>query len=380
MRANYGRKLRKFFSSLNPKLLIDLGPNVFKCNNPNGPTVDTCILILEKYDNQNDLFGADLSSEVAKNCKETLANLKNFVESKKIFINNLGEDTWTIATDSELKLKHKIEKIGKPLKDWDVKIYFGIKTGFNKAFIIDTETRNRILANCRSEQERKRTEEIIKPVLRGRDIDRYRYKWAGLWVICTFPSKKIDIEQYPALKEYLASFGERLLQDGKPGHRKKTPHKWYETQDNIAYYPEFEKEKIVWQEIVREPSFAYDNTGIYVEATGFLMTGKNLKYLLGLLNSNPVAFFFKTFYAGGGLGEDGYRYKKAFLEQLPIPPITPQNQPLADQIVQIVDQILSAKKQNPEAYTSKLEKEIDELVYKLYNITEEEIKIIEGNI
>jgi adenine-specific DNA-methyltransferase len=380
MRANYGRKLRKFFSSLNPKLLIDLGPNVFKCNNPNGPTVDTCILILEKYDNQNNLFGADLSSEVAKNCKDVLANLKNFVESKKIFINNLSEDAWTIATDSELKLKHKIERIGKPLKDWDVKIYRGVLTGFNEAFIIDTETRNRILANCRSEQERKRTEEIIKPVLRGRDIDRYRYKWAGLWVICTFPSKGIDINRYPALKEYLASFGERLLQDGKPGHRKKTSNKWFETQDNIAYYPEFEKEKIVWQEIVREPSFAFDNTGIYVEATAFLMTGKNLKYIIGLLNSKPVAFFFKTFYAGGGLGEEGYRYKKAFLEQLPIPPLTLQNQPIANQIVQIVDQILSAKKRNPKVDTSKLEKEIDELVYKLYNLTEEEIKIIEGNI
>jgi adenine-specific DNA-methyltransferase len=172
----------------------------------------------------------------------------------------LSNNCWALGDDKVLSLKEKIEKVGKPLKEWDVKIYRGIITGYNDAFIIDTETRNRILANCKDEEERKRTEEIIKPVLRGRDIERYRYKWAGLWIICTFPSKKIDIEQYPALKEYLASFGERLLQDGKPGHRKKTPHKWYETQDNIAYYPEFEKEKIVWQEMsLREPSFAYDN-------------------------------------------------------------------------------------------------------------------------
>jgi adenine-specific DNA-methyltransferase len=390
MRANYGRKLRKFFSSLNPKLLIDLGPNVFKCNNPNGPTVDTCILILEKYDNQNNLFGADLSSEVAKNCKETLANLKNLVESKKIFINNLSEDAWTIATDSELKLKHKIERIGKPLKDWDVKIYFGIKTGFNEAFIIDTETRNRILANCRSEQERKRTEEIIKPVLRGRDIEKYYYKWAGLWVIIIpagWTNKHRGRENpeeffkktFPALYKHFMNFSNVKTRGKGLFDRDDQGDYWWELRP-CDYYPEFEKEKIVWQEIVREPSFAYDNTGIYVEATGFLMTGRNLKYLLGLLNSKPVAFFFKTFYAGGGLGEDGYRYKKAFLEQLPIPPITPQNQPLTDQIVQIVDQILSAKKQNPEADTSKLEKEIDELVYKLYNLNEEEIKIIEGNI
>jgi hypothetical protein len=156
-------------------------------------------------------------------------------------------------------------------------------------------------------------------------------------------------------------------------------YEWYALQRWAAvYYPEFEKEKIVWQEIVREPSFAFDNTGIYVEATSFLMTGKNLKYIIGFLNSNPVAFFFKTFYAGGGLGEEGYRYKKAFLEQLPIPPLTPQNQPIADKIVQFVDQILSAKKQNPDADTSHLEHQIDQLVYKLYDLTEEEIKIIEG--
>jgi type II restriction/modification system DNA methylase subunit YeeA len=133
----------------------------------------------------------------------------------------------------------------------------------------------------------------------------------------------------------------------------------------------------VWQEIVREPSFAFDNTGIYVEATAFLMTGKNLKYIIGLLNSNPVAFIFKTFYAGGGLGDEGYRYKKAFLEQLPLPPLTPQNQPLANQIVQLVDKILKVKNQNPEADTSQLEREIDKLVYKLYGLTEEEIKLIE---
>jgi len=137
--------------------------------------------------------------------------------------------------------------------------------------------------------------------------------------------------------------------------------------------------KIVSQEIVREPSFAFDNTGIYVEATAFLMTGKNLKYIIGLLNSKPVAFFFKTFYAGGGLGEEGYRYKKAFLEQLPLPPLTPQNKPIANQMASLVDQILSAKKQNPEADTSQLEKQIVQLVYKLYDLTEEEIKIIESS-
>jgi type II restriction/modification system DNA methylase subunit YeeA len=379
MRAKYGENLRKFLKEKTTIIkLIDFGGyRVFE------QTVDTCILLFKK---EKPPKGHTFEFLTVPSDVEDLENYLENANWQKMEQEKLSNNGWTLGDDKVLSLKEKIEKVGKPLKEWDVKIYFGIKTGYNDAFIIDTETRNRILANCKDEEERRRTEEIIKPVLRGRDIERYRYKWAGLWVICTFPSKKIDIEQYPALKEYLASFGERLLQDGKPGHRKKTPHKWYETQDNIAYYPEFEKEKIVWQEIVREPSFAYDNTGIYVEATGFLMTGKNLKYLLGLLNSKPVAFFFKTFYAGGGLGEDGYRYKKAFLEQLPIPPLTPQTQPLADQIVQKVQEILTLT-QSPDFETSQekqqkvkeLEREIDQLVYKLYGLTEEEIEVIEEN-
>jgi adenine-specific DNA-methyltransferase len=416
MRAKYGENLRKFLKEKNTIIkLIDFGGyRVFE------QTVDTCILLfkkekppkghtfefltvpsdvkdLEGYLRKRSKYLIEQETETMLKRVESWSDVEtwqDFRDWQTAYVGNwqtmlqekLSNNGWTLGDDKVLSLKEKIEKVGKPLKEWDVKIYFGIKTGYNDAFIIDTETRNRILANCKDEEERRRTEEIIKPVLRGRDIERYRYKWAGLWIICTFPSKKIDIEQYPALKEYLASFGERLLQDGKPGHRKKTPHKWYETQDNIAYYPEFEKEKIVWQEIVREPSFAYDNTGIYVEATGFLMTGKNLKYLLGLLNSNPVAFFFKTFYAGGGLGEDGYRYKKAFLEQLPLPPITKENQPLADQIVQKVQEILTLT-QSPDFETSQekqqkvkeLEREIDQPVYKLYGLTEEEIKIIESN-
>ena len=113
----------------------------------------------------------------------------------------LSARPWVLEREEVYQIKRKLEKVGIPLGEWDVGIYYGIKTGFDDAFIINTATRNRILANCKDEEERKRTEEIIKPVLRGRDIERYRYKWAGLWIICTFPSKKIDIEQYPCLSK-----------------------------------------------------------------------------------------------------------------------------------------------------------------------------------
>ncbi|MGC9077761.1 MAG: TaqI-like C-terminal specificity domain-containing protein, partial [Candidatus Kapaibacteriota bacterium] len=165
---------------------------------------------------------------------------------------------------------------------------------------------------------------------------------------------------------------------------------WWELR-HCDYYPEFEKEKIVWQEIVRESSFAYDNRGFYCEATSFLMTGKNLKYILGLLNSKPVTFFFKEFYAGGGLGDEGYRYKKAFLEQVPLPPITPQNQQVAEQIERLVEQMLALnnrlselgdkitdERARIEQEIKKTDAQIDKHIYELYNLTAEEIKIIEG--
>ena len=197
---------------------------------------------------------------------------------------------------------------------------------------------------------------------------------------------RLDIDDFPALKKYfLDKFDIRQLeQSGKKypnlgfNARKKTNNKWFETQDRIAYYAEFEKEKVVYSEIVREPQFYYDKGKFYVEATAFLMTGSHLRYLCGLLNSRPVEFFFKRYYAGGGLGEEGYRYKKAFLENLPIPPITPKNQSLVADIESLVDQILAQKRGNPDADTRDLERAIDELVYRLYDLTDDEIRLIEG--
>ena len=116
----------------------------------------------------------------------------------------------------EQSIKQKIDTIGTPLKDWNINIYRGVLTGYNDAFIISTEKRNEILANCQTEDERTRTAELIRPILRGRDIKRYAYNWAGLYLIATFPSRHYDIEMYPAVKQYLLTFGiEKLEQTGK---------------------------------------------------------------------------------------------------------------------------------------------------------------------
>ncbi|GAA9465878.1 class I SAM-dependent DNA methyltransferase [Helicobacter pylori] len=298
--------------------------------------------------------------------------------------NALSTESFIFANTSLLDLRDKIESVGAPLKDWDIQINYGIKTGANEAFIIPTEKREEILNACKTQEERERTEALIKPILRGKDIKRYSYEWAGEWVINThngytsaLKSKipPVDIEKYPATKAHLDAhwntIATRCDQGDTPYHLR-----------NCAYLEDFEKEKIVYGEIVQEPRFYLDNGEcelgyFYAEATSFILTGEHLRYLLGMLHSKLITFAFKTFYAGGGLGESGYRYKKAFIERLPIPKITPQNQKLARKITDGAKAILALKEKDPKANTQELEKEIDALVYQLYNLTAEEIKIIE---
>lgn len=142
-----------------------------------------------------------------------------------------AENSWIVLSPIEKRIKEKIEKAGKPLKNWDINIYRGILTGYNKAFIIDKETKDRLIAKS------SKNAEIIRPILRGRDIKRYRADFADLWIIATFPSMHYNIDNYPDIKEYLLSFGyNRLKQTGDNGARKKTNNQWFETQDSISYW------------------------------------------------------------------------------------------------------------------------------------------------
>ncbi|EHE6430879.1 N-6 DNA methylase [Campylobacter coli] len=373
-RAGYGEALREFLLK-NTCILkyIDLnGIKVF-----DSATVDTSILCFEKSKSKDNKFKyLALSNEILKTCAYNIGLYKDFAEFSQ---NSLSKESFTFSDENTSALKAKIERIGTPLKEWQgLNIYRGILTGYNEAFIITTEKRNEILANCKDEAEKERTAKLIRKMLRGRDIKRYSYEWAGLWVIGTFPSLKIDIEQYPALKQYLSQFLPRIEQSGEKGCRKKTSNKWFETQDNIAYYEEFEKEKIVYPETTQGAYFVYDNKGIFLEKTAFFIVCENLKYLLGLLSSNLITYYYKNFSQGCKLGTKGYQYNKHALENLPIPKINSKNQNIVDELINLVDEILKAKEQDKNANTQELENKINSLVYKLYNLTEEEIKIIEG--
>jgi len=374
MRAGYGEKLRQYFSQLKPILLIDLGPGIFE-----NATVDTNILLIQKENaHTHKLIALTLQKQNGE------VDISTQVEKNSVVLNKLTKDAWFIGSSAEQQLKEKIERLGKPLKEWDVNIYRGVLTGLNEAFIITTEKRNEILVNCKDADERKRTEAIIKPILRGRDIKRYYYEWAGVWVIGTFPALHLDIEQFPSLKKYfLDNFDIRQLeQSGKKypelgfNARKKTGNKWFETQDQIAFYPEFEKEKVVWKRIGSVIRFAFDDKYTYPLDSNVVMTGNNMKYLCGYLNSTLSIKQLLENSPKTGTGDVIISVQA--LEPHKVPPILPSNIHTVSQIEQLVDQILAAKKQNPHADTTALEKRIDQLVYQLYGLTEEEIKIIEN--
>ncbi|HEB8049995.1 TPA: Eco57I restriction-modification methylase domain-containing protein, partial [Campylobacter jejuni] len=282
-RAGYGEALREFLLK-NTCILkyIDLnGIKVF-----DSATVDTSILSFEKIKIKENTFKyLSLNNELLKNYDFEISAIKEFLNISQ---NSLSKESFAFNDESTNALKTKIEKLGTPLKDWHgLNINYGIKTGLNEAFIITTEKKDEILANCKDEDEKERTAKLIRKMLRGRDIKRYSYEWAGLWVIGTFPSLKLDIEQYPALKQYLSQFLPRIEQSGEKGCRKKTSNKWFETQDNIAYYEEFEKEKIVWNRISSDLCFSYDNQKNFILDSMFSITfysNINLKYLIANLN------------------------------------------------------------------------------------------------
>ncbi len=390
-RAAYGEPLRKFLlenTTINTYLDLN-GIKVFE-----SATVDTSILEFYKAKaSENHALNYDNPKDY--NPKDEKPLLPQY---SKISQNALSSESFIFSDSKLAALKAKIESIGTPLKDWDISINYGIKTGYNEAFIIDSTKRGEILKACKDENERARTKGLIKPILRGRDIKRYSYEWAGLWIILAkFDSHKYLEKDYPAIYNHLLQHKDKLQARGQcryaRGNKTDTgkgysgQHHWLELDNNPkdSYLREFAKPKIVYSEIVREPQFYLDNGEFkfgyfYAEATSFILSGNknfksSLEYLLGLLHSKLCTFAFKEFYAGGGLGESGYRYKKAFLENLPIPKITQSQEA---EFSKIVNAIIQCKKENPTTkdLLESLESKLDSMVFSLYGLDEKEINII----
>ena len=395
MRAGYGEALRDLLAKeTNPMILIDFGGvKVFE-----NATVDVNILLFEKTDKNLGLTmcsvgGSDKevidAYKIAKRCQD--AKDISITEKIQYFLSDYmyrgatvmkfnSSKAWVISSSSIFEqIKTKIEKVGIALGDerWSIRINRGILTGCNDAFVIDTAKRNEILANTADyvpgkaledydpQGEYARTAALIRPILRGRDIKRYGYDWAGLWVINTHNGLKqnrkvivprVDINDYPAVKAHLDSYKTKLEDRADQGD---TPY----NLRNCAYINDFDLPKIVYQELTQGSCFCFDALGeYYVSNTAYLMVGNNLDYLIRLLNSKFVEYTYSHFYCVT-LGKKGIRWLYQCIVNLPIPLFT--NTPLQQEIVN-----------TPTTNT----KQIDALVYELYGITSyDELLEIEGD-
>jgi len=359
-RTNYGSVMRSFLKD-NTRLInfIDFGGySVF-----DEATVDPAILTFNKSIQENSNF---VHCKIEKDFN---GDIENYLKQNSQFImqNNLPENTWSFESDIVTKIKLKVEAQGIKLKNWDITINYGIKTGLNEAFVIDEKTKNELIAKD------PKNAELLKPMLRGRDIQKWYPDYQNLWLINSHNGikekgiKRIDIEnEFPTIFNYFKSFKDNLLKRIDQGDH------WTNLR-NCAYLEEFEKPKIVYPNMTKYLPFVYDEEKYYTNQKCFILIGAKLKYLISFLNSKLFKYCFKDNFPEllGGTRE----LSKVFFEEIPVKQVSAEQEEV---FKEKVDQILLAKKENPKADTSLLEAEIDRLVYELYGLTEEEIKIVEG--
>ncbi len=363
LRANYGKKLRALFAERHtPLRWLDLGKDIF-----DAAIVDSGILLLRTGGQAVPLPAVDMDDLPGVAFPPSDDHWRQARPD--------GDAAWSILSHIEWSAIDKMRARGTPLKEWDVTIRRGVTTGLNEAFIIDTATRDALI------KQDAKSAEIIKPILRGRDIQRWRAEWAGLWLISTFPPLGLDIDIYPAVKEHLMAFGiDRLKQSGEilehgRRSRKKTNHAWFELQDTVDYYKEFAKEKLFWMDMSPEGRFAYSENMLFCNDKAYVLTGGSLKFLCAVLNSKLVTWFVQPFALTTGMGV--LQWKKFSVQAIPVPKVETADQAV---FIALVDRILDAKYRNPNADTSALERQIDRLVYDLYGLATDEIAAVESRL
>lgn len=283
---------------------------------------------------------------------------------------DLSDEPWSFEKPVIVTVKKKVESQGLPLKDWDLTINRGIVTGLNEAFVIDKKRRDLLV------EEDPNSVDVLFKFIRGRDINQFFIEDPMLYMIGTFPSRKIDIAKYPAIYNHLVSFGrEKLEQSGDVNARKKTNNKWFETQDTISYWEDFSKPKIIYPNMTKYLPFVLDEEGFYTNQKCFIMTGEKLYYLVSFFNSFLFKFCFRENFPEliGGTRE----LSKVFFEKIPVKPITEeQEQPYRE----IVQKISTLKKADTSADISHLEAELNQMIYEYYGISEEEQVFIEETV
>ncbi len=364
LQTKYGIPLRKFFvDNSNPELLINFGGvKIF-----HGATVDTSILILKKSKFKNFLAACHFENDFEKH-----DSIEEYFSKNSLILNNLTDKKWTIVRPYIAELKNKINEKCKKLKNWDIKINRGLLTGYNKAFIIDSSTKDNLIKKSNN------SGNIIKPILRGRDVHKYSVKWAELWLILT--KNGIDVKDYLSIYKHLKSFGEKIKKRADQGEN------WWNLRA-CSYYNLFEQKKIIYPETtVRRSEFYYDEDGYYIDKTCFMITGENLKFLNGVLSSKLIEWYLESELRL--LGKRSIQYSKRFMEAVPIPQLSKHNYSISKDIEKKVDLILNLKRKFSNAREPQIriklqrqidttDRQIDNLVYQLYGLTDEEIKIVE---
>ena len=352
MRAGYGEKTREFLSSqMTPDILIDFaGIKVFE-----NATVDTNILLVTKAVNAQRKCTA-VSCQDAK--MDDIKNLSDYVQSHRTEHRFPSNDSWVILSSIEQSIKNKIETVGTPLRDWDINIYRGVLTGYNDAFIIDSAKREEILTNCQTEDERIRTTDLIRPILRGRDIKRYGYDWDGLWLINTHNGVKekyppINIEDYPSIKQHLDLYWDKISKREDQGV---TPY----NLRNCAYMDDFNKPKIIYPNMTKYLPFVWDTKKFLTNQKCFIITGTNTAFLTAFLNSSLFKYCFRDEFPElqGGTRE----LSKIFFDKIPV--LVPDEK-TESQFKALVEDIQTE-------YSDAKAKRIDQIIFDLYHLNEEE--------
>ena len=381
LRTTYGRTLRLTLKKHAAVLrLVDFGGLAVFAN---AKDTYVCIPLLQKGTQPKNIEVASVAS---------LENLKldDYVRAHRYTVPNtrFNEDAWSLKSDDEAALFAKITKAGKPLGEYVERSFFrGVTTGLNEAFVIDTETKNRLVAQD------KRSAELIKPLLGGEDIRRYLFRETDKWLI--FTRRGIDIARYPAIREHLAQWKEDLTpKKDKSAKRGRKPgrYEWYEIQDDVAYFEVFDDPKIFFPDIAKAPRFSLDEGDHYLANTAYCL-GTDDRYLLGILNSRLFWFAISHISIPFGVRAGEYRYRLIYqyMEKVPIRVIDSKNKndrAVHDDIVKLVEKMLALHQQLAAAKTPQdttllqrqidaADKQIDQLVYQLYGLTDEEIALVE---
>ena len=351
LKAEYGKSLRRWLAGRHtPLRLIEMGKDVFDA------IVDASVLLVREGGGVARLPAVDL---------DQLDGERGFPPPEGTWSETRpdGAAPWSILSTVEWRVLDKMRTAGAPLGDWNVRINMGIKTGCNEAFVIDGDTRARLI------DEDPRSQEILRPVLRGRDLRRWRARWTGKYLIDTHNGHgdvpAIDIARYPAVKRHLDGFLPALKRRQDKG---RTP---YNLRD-CAYHEAFAEEKLLWMDLVDQGRFAYDDDALFGTNTTYFLTGENLKFLCAVLNSKLTYCFLRHTAPTSGMGV--IRWMKVYVESLPIPDASDARK---RPIVRLMDDILAAKDADPGADITDQEKEIDRLVYTLYGLSEAEIAAVE---